>query len=691
MGFDLLHPSLQHHVVNSLGWRDLRPLQEQAVRPILEGKNCLLLAPTAGGKTEAAVLPILSCMLTEDWRGLSVIYVCPIRALLNNLEERLSYYCGLVGRRCGLWHGDVAQATKSKLLADPPDLLLTTPESLEALLISRRTDKRYFFGTLKVAVVDEVHAFAGDDRGWHLLCLLERIGRLAGTNCQRIGLSATVGNPDALLGWLATASQREATVVSPQPAEAPGEQADVTIDYVGDLSNAAQVLKLLYRGEKRLVFCDSRARCEDLAGLLRGHGLRVFVSHSSLSVEQRRDAESAFREGRDCVIVATSTLELGIDVGDLDRVIQIDSTFTVSSFLQRLGRTGRRAGSRRNFLFLTTSHETLLQAAAVVELWNQGFVEPLVPPPLPLHVAAQQVMALTIQEKGITRPDIPKWIGSALTAMGIVEADLNQLLDHMLHSGILAQDAGVLGIGSSGEKLFGARNFVGLLAVFDAPMLMNVFWGPRDLGAVHPISLQHRDDEPIVLSLGGRAWHVTHVDQQGKLVHVVPADVGGRSRWLGESAPLSFELCQMVRRILLGDGEPAHWSKRSREAISMLRDDCPWVSRDGLVVLEREQGRGSDWWTFGGLLVNNTLASLVGHSAISFDNFRIRLPVESVGRIESELDTAADSWQLPLDVQRLRFKFSVALPGTVLDTMSFQRSVNTECARRLLRGRIRFR
>lgn len=661
------------------------------MRPILGGKNCLLLAPTAGGKTEAAVLPILSRMLSEDWRGLSVIYVCPIRALLNNLEERLSYYCGLVGRRCGLWHGDVAQATKSKMLSDPPDLLLTTPESLEALLISRRTDKRYFFGALKVAVVDEVHAFAGDDRGWHLLCLLERIGRLAGTNCQRIGLSATVGNPDALLGWLATASQREATVVSPQPAEAPGEEANITIDYVGDLSNAAQVLKLLHGGEKRLVFCDSRARCEDLAGLLRGHGLRVFVSHSSLSAEQRRDAESAFREGRDCVIVATSTLELGIDVGDLDRVIQIDSTSTVSSFLQRLGRSGRRAGSRRNFLFLTTSHETLLQAAAVVELWNQGYVEPLVPPPLPLHVAAQQVMALTLQENGITRPDLPKWIGSALAAMSIEEASLNELLDHMLRAGILAQDAGVLGIGPSGEQLYGARNFMGLLAVFDAPPLLSVFWGPRDLGAVHPISLQRRDDEPIVLSLGGQAWHVTHVDQHRKLVHVVPADVGGRSRWLGESVPLSFELCQMVRRILLGDGEPAHWSKRSREAMSILRDDWSCVSRDGLVVLEREQSGGSDWWTFGGMLANNTLASLVGHSATSFDNFRIRLPVESVRRLESEPNTAADFWQLPPDVQRLRFKFSDALPGTALDTMSFQRSVNADSARKLLLWRLLFR
>lgn len=132
--FDRLHASLQHHIVNSLGWRELRALQEQAITPVLDGRHCLLLAPTAGGKTEAAVFPVLSRMLVEDWQGLSVLYVCPIRALLNNLEERLSYYAGLVGRSCGLWHGDVSQAVKSRILAEPPDILLTTPESLEALL-----------------------------------------------------------------------------------------------------------------------------------------------------------------------------------------------------------------------------------------------------------------------------------------------------------------------------------------------------------------------------------------------------------------------------------------------------------------------------------------------------------------------------------------------------------------------------
>lgn len=201
---------------------------------------------------------------------------------------------------------------------------------------------------------------------------MERIRKLASTDMQRIGLSATVGNPKRLLAWLSGQ-----TVIAPEAPKT--EEPEVILDYVGNLANAAHVLRVLHRGEKRLVFCDSRSRTEELATHLRAEGVRTFVSHSSLSAEQRREAEVAFRDQRDCVIVATSTLKLGIDVGDPDRVIQIDAPATVSSFVQRLGRTGRRQGTRRNCMFLTTSRNSLLQAAALVILWQQGYVEPTVP------------------------------------------------------------------------------------------------------------------------------------------------------------------------------------------------------------------------------------------------------------------------------------------------------------------------
>lgn len=266
-------------------------------------------------------------------------------------------------------------------------MLLTTPESLESMLVSVNVDHRQFFAGLRAVVVDEVHAFAGDDRGWHLLAVLERLTHLLGRPLQRIGLSATVGNPGELLTWLqgSGAGERPAHVVAPGP---PGQAqvvppGEVQLDYVGSVSNAAKVISALHRGEKRLVFCDSKQLVEELGHALGGLGITVFLSHASLSADERRRSEEAFAEARDCVIIATSTLELGIDVGDLDRVIQINAPFSVASFLQRIGRTGRRAGSVRNCLFLALDEGSLLRAAALLLLWGRGWVEPVTPPPSP--------------------------------------------------------------------------------------------------------------------------------------------------------------------------------------------------------------------------------------------------------------------------------------------------------------------
>jgi len=250
-------------------------------------------------------------------------------------------------------------------LREPPDCLLTTPESLEVMLVSPNVDSRRLFANLQVVIVDEIHAFAGDDRGWHLLSVLERVQRLTGRELQRIGLSATVGNPEDLGQWLAGSCQRPRRIFLPDdfqvgrisrsvPAGAPKQadgsgdpsyrmDADVKLDFVGSLHNAAVVISRLHRGEKRLVFIDSRARAEELGAELRQLNVTNFVTHSSLSQEQRHQAEEAFASRSDCVIVATSVLELGIDVGDLDRVIQIDSYLTPSGHFV----SGRRSVGRR--------------------------------------------------------------------------------------------------------------------------------------------------------------------------------------------------------------------------------------------------------------------------------------------------------------------------------------------------------
>jgi ATP-dependent Lhr-like helicase len=623
MGFDRLHPSIQHHVVNSLGWRDLRPLQEEAVDPILDGDSCLLIAPTAGGKTEAALLPILSRMLSESWDGLSVLYVCPIRALLNNLEERLAFYCSLVGRRCAVWHGDVGQAARSAILREPPDILLTTPESLEAILISRRTDRAYFFGWLRVVIIDEVHAFAGDDRGWHLLAVLERIARLAGREPQRVGLSATLGNPEEILSWMTRGTAAGSRVLS--PGGNISVEADVQLDYVGSIENAASVVAQLYRGEKRLVFCDSRAQAERLGSLLRTSGTVTFISHSSLSADERRQAERAFREARDCVIVATSTLELGVDVGDLDRVLQIEAPTSVASFLQRLGRGGRRAGTRRNCLFLTTNSDSLIRAAALLHLWNKGYVEPIRPPETPYPVVAQQLMALILQEGGGSRRFDDNSIQRAIGQTGTIT---EQVLSHMLETQILSEDDGVVGFGPVGERLFGAKNFLALMSVFDTPPLFQVICGQEELGWVHPLSFSGFGQRTTVISLGGRAWEVIRLDERRSQAHVRSTDAPGRSRWLGESRALSHSLCEAIREILIDEAIDSNWSKRAVAEILSARSETT-VARSAGQVVETDARGGQKWWTFGGLKANASLASMLMRDGVLQAAQELNAPVSS--------------------------------------------------------------
>jgi ATP-dependent Lhr-like helicase len=686
--FDRLHPGLQHHIVNTLGWSDLRPLQAQAVDALLDGEHALLLAPTAGGKTEAAFFPLLSRMLTESWGGLSLLYVCPLRALLNNLEIRLDAYTHLVGRRVALWHGDIGASARRKILQDPPDCILVTPESLEVILISRREYRAELFGTLRAVVIDEMHAFAGDDRGWHLLSVLERLRRLADREIQRVGLSATIGNPEKLLEWMAGHCEGKRRVIAVSGTEVPS---DVTLDYVGSLSNAAEVISRLHQGEKRLVFCDSRGRVEDLAQQLRERSVSTFVSHGSLGLDERRRAEEAFSNAANCVIVATSTLELGLDVGDLDRVIQIDAPSSVASFLQRLGRTGRRAGAARNCLFLATDDDALLRAGGLIDLWGSGYVEPVAAPPEPLHIFAQQVMALALQEGGIAQSDWATWLSRMPAFAELGQDRLDSLVAHMLAEGILWEDQGVIWLGEKGQGEFGRKHFLELFSVFTTPPLFTVRHGRAELGHVHQSSfvVSQEGDRPI-LSLAGRSWAVTHVDWNSRTAFVEPSEVTGRSRWIGSGLALSFPLCRAIRRLLKQDAEESTLplSRRARKRLDEIQDGFDWLPNEGTTIV-RSPSR-LDWWTFGGLLANATLSRALGLPATRADNLRVVLPPDTdTGAVLEKLKALAagpsDTLQVPVSDDALSaLKFSTCLPEAVARSVVASRASDPEGVAALL-------
>jgi ATP-dependent Lhr-like helicase len=667
---DRLDPVVLHHIVNTLGWPDLRPLQRSAIGPLIDGEDAVLLAPTAGGKTEAACFPLLSAMAQQRWTGASVLYLCPLKALLNNLAHRIDSYAQWLGRSAALWHGDTRESQRSRIRTAPPDILLTTPESLEAMLLGVKTDHARLLGRVRAVVVDEVHAFAGDDRGWHLLAVLERLERVTGRRIQRVGLSATVGNPEQLLTWLqgAGAGKRTGHVVAPPltaaPASAP-PAGEVELDYVGSLDNAAKLIAALNRGEKRLVFCDSRRQVEELGAALRAREVTTFLSHASLSAEERARSEQAFAEARDCVIVSTSTLELGIDVGDLDRVIQIDSPGSVASFLQRIGRTGRRAGSVRNCLFLATREDTLLQAAGLLLLWGRGWVEPVIAPPEPRHLVAQQLLAVTLQQHKIGDQLWDReWNGLAP-----FDRSAEPVLRHLVDEGFLDEDGGLLFIGPEAERRFGQRHFIELTASFTAPPQFTVLSGRTEIGQTDPSVLTEERPGPRRLLLGGRSWHVTFIDWQRRRAFVEPADGGGIAKWTGGGiAGLSYDLTRAMREVLLGADPPVALTRRAQACLQEWREEeAPDLAHPAGTLVTRA-GEDVRWWTWAGYRANATLAATL--SSISDP---VQRPTDGFVRLREDL--TAEMWRearadagealvLPdVDRRAVRgLKFSAALP-----------------------------
>jgi ATP-dependent helicase Lhr and Lhr-like helicase len=711
-GLGRLHPVIVHHLVNSLGWTTLRPLQDQAVAPVLDGSDALLLAPTAGGKTEAAMFPVLTAMEQQHWDGLSVIYLCPLKALLNNLLPRLETYGGWVGRKVALWHGDTPASRRKSTLAGLPDVLLTTPESLESMLVSTSVDHRRLFAGVRAVIVDEAHAFGAGDRGWHLLAVLERLSRIAGRPLQRIGLSATVGNPAQLLTWLqgSAAGQRTGVVVAPETAvegmavsplrscepttvttSLPAVDADIQLDYVGSQENAAKVIAALYRGEKRLVFCDSKRLVEQLGAQLRELGVTTHLIHASLSLDERRRAELAFAEGRDCVIVSTSALELGLDVGDLDRVIQVNAPLTVAAFLQRLGRSGRRPGTRRNCLFLALREDDLLLAAGLLLAWSRGFVEPVAAPPSPRHITAQQLLALCLQEGRVGERTWQEWL-----PLPELTADAPQIAAYLAEQGYLDSDGGMLFIGPEAERRFGHRHFMNLMAVFTAPPEFTVLHGRDEIGRIDPVLLADRVDGPRLLLLGGRSWRVTWTDWKRRRCFVERAEGGGRARWMsGGAGGLSYEVARSMRDVLLGEEVPVSLTHRASGVLAGLRSDAIGrVHGGGLVI-----SRGDDdlrWWTWAGYRVNATLKATLGavaDEAQRVDDLSIRLRTDlRPSTWRDVVEAVQDRLCLPeVDEKALAgLKFSDALPGPLAVKTLATRLADVEHARSVLVERSRW-
>ncbi len=400
--FYRLAPFIQEYIY-SHDWTELRPVQIEACRIILDTDAHLLLAAgTASGKTEAAFLPVLTLLHEKPATTIGVLYIGPIKALINDQFARLKDLLKEADIPVCHWHGDVPQSHKKKLLKDPKGVLQITPESLESLLINKNTELIRLFGDLRFVIIDEIHAFMGSERGCQILCQLARLSRFVQNPPRRIGLSATLGDYSSAVEWLQAGTERPVVTSDIQARQ---RKILLAVEHFYDINSYYRYIFNHTKFRNCLIFANNRAETESVIATLRQiaetEGLPdiYHVHHGSISARLRTSAESAMRATATAVTAATVTLELGIDIGQLERVIQLEAPLSVASFLQRLGRSGRR-GEPADMRFVCAEDEPsadkslpeqipwqLLQAIAIIQLYlEERWLEPIRPVQYPFSL-----------------------------------------------------------------------------------------------------------------------------------------------------------------------------------------------------------------------------------------------------------------------------------------------------------------
>ncbi len=549
-------PFIQDYIYQS-GWQALRSVQNAAAEAIFNtDDNVLLTASTASGKTEAAFFPILTLLDEDPPHSVGVLYIAPLKALINDQFGRLSELCEEAGIQVTRWHGDVSHAQKRRLLRKPSGILQITPESLESLMINKHMEIPSLFGDLRFIVIDEVHSLLRGDRGMQTFCLIERMCRLADCRPRRIGLSATIGNPEEAGRFLGAGSGRRTLIprieggrevwrLSMEHFFNSGPQADEgrqlidaapVLEEASDTAPKAADPGIGYifehtRGRKCLIFTNSREECEALCQSLRQYCEanhepdRFLIHHGNLSASYRESAEEEMKDDDSLLSVcATATLELGIDIGRLERAFQVDAPFTVSGFLQRMGRTGRRGDPCEMWFVMREDHPEpramlpqlipwyLIQGIALVQLYiEERFVEPPRTQRLPYSLLYHQTMSTLASCGEMTPAELATRVLTLSSFHLITQDDYRILLRHLIKIGHIDQtENGGLIVGLEGERIVNNYKFY---AVFQENVEYAVRAGAEELGTiVKPPPIGDK------IAIAGRVWVVEEVDHRRREV-----------------------------------------------------------------------------------------------------------------------------------------------------------------------------
>ncbi|RXZ81705.1 DEAD/DEAH box helicase [Paenibacillaceae bacterium] len=602
--FYRLAPFIQEFIYKKQ-WNVLREAQVEACRVILDTNRHMIIASgTASGKTEAALFPTLTELISYPARTVGILYVSPLKALINDQFQRLNDLLLEANIQVWAWHGDVAQSQKERLLRKPSGVLQITPESLEGLLMNRPSSVPSLFGDLRFIIIDEVHAFMGTDRGIQLQCQLSRLAKMAGCQPRRIGLSATLNDYDQAEQWLTSGDARGIEIIAPNG----GRKLRLGVDHVWfpdpidekgaeELAQAREAyynkIYELTHQKKAIIFTNSRTEAEITTTELRRTAQRrhesdvFYVHHGSLSAMLREEAETALKEERGpAVAAATLTLELGIDLGKLDRIVQLGAPYTCASFVQRLGRSGRRGNDASEMFFLCPEEETaqsqlpaslpwtLLRAIAVIELYiRDKWVESFTSRQLPWGILYHQTMSILKGLGEATPSQLAKEVLTLPAFKSIVPNDYRIFLNHLLGTNHLERlEDGKLIIGLAGEKVVNNFRFY---AVFQDDETFTVYKGLEEIGSINRIP-------PVdsCFSLSGIIWKVIETDLERKNIFVVPAKGKGQTLWSGSGGGIDTRVMQKMRQTLLEDRLYSYLKPNAQERLIQARR---FVSESGIL------------------------------------------------------------------------------------------------------------
>ncbi|HEU4964288.1 MAG TPA: DEAD/DEAH box helicase [Bacilli bacterium] len=621
MTFHQLSPLIQKKIWD-LEWRALTPIQEAAIPVLLAKRHALLMAGTAAGKTEAAFLPVLSALEAagqtgDGLNGVKVLYLSPLRALINDQFDRIERLIDTLQIPIIKWHSDVSRSKKMSWLADPRGILQITPESLESLLVNQTDKTPQLLQEVEFIVIDELHAFLEGDRGLQLQSLLHRMRRYMRQEPVMIGLSATIGAPEVAQRFLFPQDPEKVALVNPKEGARqiflqgeffPKENAGLSRELVRDLYN-------LTKDKKTIIFCNSRGQVEELTHKLNGVGQelagplytsRYFAHHSSIEKAEREFVEEQMKVSRlPLSVVSTNTLELGIDVGSLDLVVQVDATASVSSLKQRLGRSGRREGADSYLMMYATEEEDLVQAVAVTELLFDKWIEPPEPRKLAYDLLFHQTLSVCTERRGLYRDELMEEIGDNPTWAELPAHRVRELIEWMLEEDWLQVVEGKCIPGLQGERLVRSRDFY---AVFQSPALYKVMHGARLVGTIEANPLVTVGES---LLLAGSTWQITDIDERRGVVQVTPAFDGKKPIWLSGARYVHPKVADKMYRVYTSDEDYDYLSPRAWGRLQEARHIAKgygWKPEARLVL---ELPRSLQLYDFAGTRRQNAMATLL--------------------------------------------------------------------------------